>query len=149
MVYAARIAEDIAGLDAGSPSTGTIVAVRDVSIAPRSALPLPEDAEQLIRRTMTAKVGVIRDGDELADAIRIIANIEAAAPTAFLRNMATSALIVATCAWQRRESRGAQFRSDYPLEDPALKHRTMTTLSDIRVAAAEAVGAARDLSLSA
>ena len=149
VVYAARIAEDIAGLDAISSASASIAALRDVSIAPRSALVLPDDAEQLIRRTMTAKVGVVRDGDELADAIRIIATIEAAAPTAFLRNMATSALIVATCAWQRRESRGAHFRSDYPTENPALKHRTMTTLAEIRIAAAEAAGSAGNMSLSA
>ncbi|MCV5233334.1 hypothetical protein OFC56_39840, partial [Escherichia coli] len=53
-----------------------------------------------------------------------------------LRNMATTALIVAASAWSRRESRGAHFRSDCPAEDPAQRHRTMTTLDEARNIAA-------------
>jgi L-aspartate oxidase len=43
--------------------------------------------------------------------------------------MATTALLVAASAWARRESRGAHDRSDYTGENPALAHRTMTTLA--------------------
>ena len=53
-----------------------------------------------------------------------------------LRNMATTALIVAASAWSRCESRGAHYRSDYPAEDPAQRHRTVTTLDEARNIAA-------------
>ena len=53
-----------------------------------------------------------------------------------LRNMATSALLVAASAWARRESRGAQYRTDYPAERPELGHRTITTLAAARQIAA-------------
>jgi L-aspartate oxidase len=53
-----------------------------------------------------------------------------------LRNMATTALMVAASAWARRESRGAHERSDYPAENPTQKHRTMTTLDEARSIAA-------------
>jgi L-aspartate oxidase len=48
-----------------------------------------------------------------------------------LRNMATTALLVASSAWARRESRGAHYRIDYPAEQPPA-HRTTTTLAAAR-----------------
>ncbi len=53
-----------------------------------------------------------------------------------LRNMATTALLVAASAWARRESRGAQYRTDYPAERPELRQRTITTLAAAREIAA-------------
>jgi len=50
--------------------------------------------------------------------------------------MATTALIVATAAWSRRESRGGHYRADYREENPALARRTMTTLVEARAVAA-------------
>ena len=78
---------------------------------------------------MTSHVGVIRDGDRLAEAVRSFARLERGTGGIALRNMATSALLVATAAWARRESRGAHDRSDYPAETPAHARRTMTTLA--------------------
>ena len=84
---------------------------------------------------------MIRDNDGLAGAVRGIADIETHAATASMRNMATTALLVATAAWARRESRGAHDRSDYPAE---LTHaqRTTTTLTSAR-AIATSLGAER------
>ena len=67
---------------------------------------------------MSSHVGVIRDGDRLAEAVRSFAAIERDAGSVALRNMATTALLVAASAWSRRESRGAHYRSDYPAEKP-------------------------------
>jgi L-aspartate oxidase len=82
---------------------------------------------------MTSHVGVIRDGDALAEAVRAFARLEREAGSAALANMATSALLVAASAWTRRESRGAHCRSDCPAETQA--HRTMTTLANARAIA--------------
>jgi L-aspartate oxidase len=46
--------------------------------------------------------------------------------------MATTALLVAASAWSRHESRGAHYRSDYPNEQAASAHRTMTSLVEAR-----------------
>ena len=85
---------------------------------------------------MTSHVGVIRDGEHLGEAVRTFAWLDRDAGNIALRNMATSALLVAASAWARQESRGAQYRIDYPAERPELKHRTGTTLAAAREIAA-------------
>ena len=130
VVYAARIAEDIGGSTIASPSRSPAM-----SIDPRNAA-MPALTETSLRAMMTSHVGVIRDGERLAEAVRSFAAIEREAGNIALRNMATTALLVAASAWTRRESRGAHYRSDHPTEKPALAHRTMTTLVAAREVAA-------------
>jgi L-aspartate oxidase len=129
-VYAARIAEDIDGSAIGAPAR-----LPDVSITPRNCAMPPLTGSHL-RAMMTSHVGVIRNGEQLAEAIRNFAAIERDTGNIALRNMATTALLVAAAAWVRLESRGAQYRSDHPVEKPALAHRTMTTLAAARDIAA-------------
>ena len=129
VVYAARIADDINGnplAAAGRP--------RDGMISRNSAMPPLREAN--LRAMMSSHVGVVRDGDDLAEAIRTFTVIEQTTGNIALRNMATTALIVAASAWSRCESRGAHYRSDYPAEDPAQRHRTVTTLDEARNIAA-------------
>jgi len=68
--------------------------------------------------------------------VRSFAAIERDSGNIALCNMAITALLVATSAWTRRESRGAHYRTDYPAEKPALAHRTTTTLAAAREIAA-------------
>ncbi|MCK1719235.1 L-aspartate oxidase [Bradyrhizobium sp. 141] len=126
VVYAARIADDIAGRALSSPAR-----LPDAPVAPRGGAP---DAAvvQRLRAMMSAHVGVVREGDDLTDAVHHFAALEREATSITLRNMATSALLVAASAWSRRESRGAHFRSDHPAEIPALAQRTMTSLAAAR-----------------
>jgi len=130
VVYAARIAEDISGGTIAAPARSL-----DTSINPRNCA-MPPLTETRLRAMMTSHVGVIRHSDRLAEAVRAFAAIEQDAGSIALRNMATTALLVATSAWARRESRGAHYRSDHPAERPALAHRTMTTLAAARDIAA-------------
>jgi L-aspartate oxidase len=130
VVYAGRIADDISG-QAFSKAPGAVIAPSASAGASQSLA-----GDKRLRQLMTSHVGVIRDSDQLADAVRAFAAMEAHAATASMRNMATTALLVATAAWARRESRGAHFRSDHPTDQPALAHRTMTTLTAARAIAA-------------
>ena len=121
VVYAARIAEDIAGLEIAAPA-----GLPPILVVPRNEA-MPAQAAKNLRAMMSANVGVIRDGKALAEAVRYFARLERDAANTTLRNMATSALMVAASAWSRRESRGAHFRADHPAEKPSLAHRTRTT----------------------
>ncbi|MDB5576141.1 MAG: L-aspartate oxidase [Bradyrhizobium sp.] len=130
VVYAARIAEDIAGHAVAAPARPSLASVspQDRAISTLS--------EVRLRAMMTSHVGVIRDGDRLAEAVRALADVERKCGNVALRNMATTALLVTASAWTRRESRGAHYRIDCPVEQPALAHRTMTTLAAAREIAA-------------
>jgi len=133
VVYAARIAEDIAGTELGAATA------RFDAPAVRSAV-LDPAQEATLRRLMATKVGVIRDRDGLIEAVRAFAALEAEASSSTLSNMATTALLVATAALARTESRGAHYRADYPAENPALATRTMTTLAQARALAGQLGG---------
>jgi L-aspartate oxidase len=129
-VYAARIAEDIAGHPVNAPARMPMAPVE------RQDRAMSAPAEKNLRAMMTSHVGVIRDGEHLAEAVRMFACLERDSGNIALRNMATSALLVAASAWARRESRGAHCRLDYPAERPELARRTTTTLAAARQIAA-------------
>jgi L-aspartate oxidase len=126
VVYAARIAEDINSAALGGPAPS----LRE-QIVPRNCA-MPTLSAKNLRAMMNSHVGVIRDGEQLADAVRAFASLERNTGNIALRNMATSALLVATCAWARRESRGAHCRSDFTDENATARHRTVTTLDAVR-----------------
>ncbi|MGC2778445.1 MAG: L-aspartate oxidase, partial [Bradyrhizobium sp.] len=131
LVFAKRIADDISG----RTFTAT-PALRDVTFAePAGAGHAFE--EKTLRDIMTAQVGVIRDEERLAEAVAAIARLERDCGRPILRNMATAALLIATAAWSRRESRGAHCRADCPAENPSFAQRTMTTLAAAREIADE------------
>jgi L-aspartate oxidase len=130
VVYAARIAEDIEGQALPAPAR-----LPDGSMSLRNGA-MPALSERSLRAMMASRVGVIRDREHLAEAVRSFAALERDAGNVALRNMAATALLVASSAWARRESRGAHYRIDYPAERPELKHRTMTTLAAAREIAA-------------
>src|ERR1700716_1563889 len=86
VVYAARIADDIAGRAISAPTR-----MPEGLPAPSNAA-LPALSEKHLRTMMTSHVGVIRDGDHLAQAVRTFARLERDAGNMALRNMAISAL---------------------------------------------------------
>lgn len=126
VVFAARIAEDIGGGTIRSPARLPAEAP-----VPRNCA-MPALSETNLRAMMTSHVGVIREGEGLAEAVRTFASLERDTGNIALRNMATAALLVAASAFNRRESRGAHYRSDYATERPAAARRTMTTLLQAR-----------------
>lgn len=125
LVFSARIAEDLRDLADEMPLAPLV----DAEPAPQA---LDPGLVGELRDIMARDVGVIRDRAGLMRAVQAISRIEAATADAELRNMATTALLVATAALARRESRGAHFRSDFPQAETALARRSYMTLPQAR-----------------
>jgi L-aspartate oxidase len=132
VVYAGRVAADIAGSSSGRPPRPT---TDEPDAARRFAAPAREAD---LRALMSAHVGVVRSRDGLARALHEIAAIERHAGCPAMRNMAIAALMVAAAAYRRQESRGAHFRADYPQVDPAQASRQTLTWEQAMAIAADA-----------
>lgn len=132
VVTGARVADDI---KAALPEAAKPRPARDVLTESRI-----DGARAIddLRALMSAKVGVIRNGVGLNEALTAIARFERTASSPALLNMATAALLVTAAAWRRRESRGGHYRSDYPNPLPQAR-RTSLTLDEARAVAARVV----------
>ncbi len=132
VVFGARIAEDIGGLEPSSgplPSVAPAPSMIEANGPGRNA---PPDAVAALRDIMSAEVGVERTADSLRRALRRIAALEreyAGASRAFL-NMTTAATLVAAAAFAREESRGGHYRSDFPDTDPGKADVTEITIAE-------------------
>ncbi|HEY6254727.1 MAG TPA: L-aspartate oxidase [Xanthobacteraceae bacterium] len=149
VVFAARVAEDIAGL---TPARRAPVSAEETGVSGEGAeLARMGDNGRAneLRALMSRHVGVVRNADGLADAISAIARLERDARSNGLRNMAIAALLVATAAWRRRESRGAHYREDFPKPDPRAAQRVALTLADAHALAERAAGQAEPASIHA
>ena len=126
VVFAARVAEDVS--EHTRPPRLLTASERPDGGAFESA-PSPEELA-LLRDTMSAHVGVVRDRAGLEKALAVIAMLEERSRSPRFLNMLTTAKLIAAAALQRTESRGGHYRSDFPDPDPAWRHRTFMTLAD-------------------
>ncbi len=134
VVYGARIAEDISGLE---PVRSTLPPFEGIAWDEESGREVETrlrnlNSVQELRKIMTDYVGVERNEADLKKALREIGRLEDSAQgvTRSFLNMTVSATLVAAAALKRTESRGGHFRTDYPQKNPAFKTHTNMTLDE-------------------
>lgn len=128
LVFGRRVGEAVLG---GSP----------VAAGPSRWPAMPRGADRhgggelmaKLRATLWRDVGLVRDDRGLAHALGELEVWARAAPpeAGEPRNLLIVGRLVAAAARQRRESRGAHYRSDAPHADPAWCRRLVTTLADV------------------
>lgn len=137
VVFAARVAEDIQGL-LPTPRTAhwpnIDKTIQDASLRNE----IEREAVTILRETMSANVGVVRDGKGLTEALAVLSALDRRCKRVSILNMITAARFVAAAALQRTESRGGHFRADYPATDPAQQRRSYLTITDMERISAEA-----------
>lgn len=125
VVFGARIAADIQGLlpmpkldDWSDKSLGS-----DGDAAADTA------AMALLRKTMSARFGVIRDAGGMRKGLAAILRLERDNRSTSFANALTAAKLMAVAALRREESRGAHFRTDFPHSSEAWRRRSFLTLA--------------------
>ncbi|MEM8574439.1 MAG: L-aspartate oxidase [Pseudomonadota bacterium] len=138
VVFGARVAEDISAALPPLPTVNLHESARDGTPNARHAA-----AEQMLRETMSANVGVVRDAEGLSETLGTIIALERESDgDTELTNMLLTAKLIAAAAYERTESRGANFRSDYPGTDASQARRSITSLKRADAIAREAAGIA-------
>ena len=118
----------------GTRAGQAAAAIRDPGTAPlaiEAAPELPDEALVELRQTMTREVGVVRRAQGLARALTVVDRLTERHGRAL---PLVAARLVATAALERRESRGAHFRADFP-QTALAPRRTFTILGDAPVTA--------------
>ncbi|MCZ8261520.1 MAG: L-aspartate oxidase [Beijerinckiaceae bacterium] len=116
VVFAARAAEHIRA-DLGG--AGSPVQILDRTIANPQPEPLDEIAR--VRSLMAERLGVVRTGPDMQAALDELMALRLATRSRAVFRMTTAAMLIAASALERRESRGAHFRTDFPATDPVAR----------------------------
>jgi len=121
LVYGARAARSMRE-EACPPETSPL----DIASAPPGATGSADETEKFIRKVqslMWQRVAVVRDGKLLRQTVAELTDLQSAVPgTGDQRaheanNILQTGLLIARSALAREESRGAQYRLDFPLKD--------------------------------
>lgn len=134
VVFSARIARDIQGL----LPTPKLNDWSDKSVGNEESESSADTAAMtLLRKTMSARFGVIRDKDGMREGLGVILRLAQENRRARFANVLAAAKVIAVGALRREESRGAHFRTDFPEAREEWHHRSYLTLAEADAFAAE------------
>lgn len=121
LVYSENIASSLKGLPT------TIAVPREIGDAPK---PSREEEERLrveLRTLMYDRMGLVREEEGMLAALRRLAEMNKSAPVGSrLGSHILVAAMMTVSALERKESRGAHYRLDFPTMDAEAKHSRIT-----------------------
>lgn len=141
VVFAARIADDISGLLPRARSSAWISQSDAAEIAETDGSSPAMKPMKRLRATMSAHMGVIRNGDGMRAALREILALERENRSPRFANVLTTSKMMTVASLMREESRGGHFREDFPEEAAKWRRRSFLTLAEAGKIAAEAISA--------
>jgi L-aspartate oxidase len=94
-------------------------AVLGPTLPPRPAADLSPADLDILRRTMSAEAGVVRDAAGLRRALTVLDRLDARTPDA---PPLVAARLIVEAALARRESRGGHYRADFPAAAAEARH---------------------------
>ena len=137
VVFAGRIANNISGLLPDSRTNPW----KDKTGQNEDAETDGDDAAmKKLRSVMSAKIGVVRTGEGMREAVIEIDALERTNRSHRFANTLVTAKMIAIAALTREESRGGHYRSDFPDEKPEWQHRTFLDLVKAEAQIAEITG---------
>jgi L-aspartate oxidase len=130
LVYGARAGRAMASEGAGRKHAAPPTAREKLEVAtgaPANTRTPPEVAKRVheIRRLLWENAGILRDAASLTSAVEGVARLERSLPAAATRahyeesNLRTVGEAIARSGLAREESRGAHYRTDFPVRDDA------------------------------
>lgn len=149
LVFGARAARAMMAQKQPTRAPSTIAQEGRAPASPTETRPHSDEVRDLeeliceIRSLMWDKVGVIRRGKDLRDAVNRLRAVSLPPPETPSRayyeelNILEVALAIARCALAREESRGAHYRTDFPLKNESgpATHSVISKNSDVTFAA--------------
>ncbi len=142
VVFAGRIANNISGLLPDSRTNPW----KDKTGQNEDAETDGDDAAmKKLRSVMSAKIGVVRTGEGMREAVIEIDALERTNRSHRFANTLVTAKMIAIAALTREESRGGHYRSDFPDEKPEWQHRTFLDLVKAEAQIAEITGREKPL----
>lgn len=139
VVFAGRIADNISGL---LPDPHTAAWKDKTGLNQDASTDADDAAMKKLRSIMSAKIGVVRDGEGMKQAVSSIDLLERENTSHRFKNTLTTAKLIAIAALHREESRGGHFRSDFPDERDEFQHRTFIELDEAEKRISEVTGRA-------
>ncbi|MEO0544574.1 MAG: L-aspartate oxidase [Pseudomonadota bacterium] len=137
VVFAARIAECLVDSDAAEASADWRDGSVETDEHPKA---VDHPNMTLLRETMSAHLGVLRDEEGMRQALKIILELESDPHSQRFTNVLTTAKLIAVFALLRPESRGGHARTDYPNEVSAWQRRSLMTLDQTNAVVANMPG---------
>ncbi len=126
LVFGARVAESAGASEAPATAPAALREESGEDLEPRETAP---EIRHAVRRLTWEHAGLVRRAEGLTGALERLRELYVGLPpgASEARSLVVGAWLVTASALERRESRGAHCRSDFPTEDGALRRR-MTVL---------------------